>query len=119
MRVRDRRHHAQESPHVEAANLLEDLAGLADLDSNIGNFWDSQRYHQRNREKFPDAFGNKPGAFIEERCTPEQRELLKNLKSDPDAPLPAFFRWLFPLGHPENKICGVLEWSPTTIWTFT
>jgi len=117
MRIRDRRFHAHDPLHIQAADLLQKKAGFASCEPGL--IGDRARHHQRNREKHPDAYGNRPGAFIEKYCSPEERELLKHLRSDPDENMPAWLRWILPFGHPDNKICGVLEWSPATIWTFT
>ena len=120
MRTIDRRFHsADESLDIQAAQLLEKLSERAWMEPHAGSFGDNVRHQQRNRERFPDSHGNQPGAFIERWCSPEQRELLRQLKSDPDAPLPSFYRWIFREGHPDNKVGGVLEWSAPTIWSFT
>jgi hypothetical protein len=117
MKTRDRRFHSEDPLHAQAAELLRKKAEMASCE--FGTIGDSARHHQRNREKYPDAYGNRPGAFLERFCTPEQRELLKNLRSDPDENMPTWLRWILPPGHPDNKIGGVLEWSPPTIWSFT
>lgn len=117
MRIRDRRFHVQEPLHVQAADLLREKAEFASCEPGL--IGDQARHHQRNRETRPEAYGNRPGAFLERFCSPEQRELLKHLRSDPDETMSRWFRWILPLGHPKNKICGVLEWSSPTNWTFT
>ncbi len=93
MRINDRRFHVftPVSDEIRAERLLVELANRA------FSMWDgrheTRRYEQRNREKFPDAFGNRPGAFIE-RCTPEERELLTKLVSSQDMLMPDWFHYL-------------------------
>ena len=93
VRIRDRRHHAPPLPDDEkAADLLHSLAQRAVAESGYLFSGDRYRYRQRNREKYPDAYENRPGALIEERCSAEEREILRSLKSDPDARLEPFMK---------------------------
>ena len=120
MRIRDRRFHTPEETFREkAAHLLESLSEKAFWEPHASSLGDNIRRQQRQRDRFPDSYGNKPGAFIEKRCSPEQREVLRHLKSDENAFLPAFFRLILRHGHPDNKVGGVLEWEAPTIWTFS
>lgn len=111
MRVRDFRHHANIDEHFLALGVLDKWAQA----SFYRLFGDKgSEYYQRNRERFPDHFANRPGALIE-LLSSEERSLLTKLRSHPEECLP----WWFtenPPGHPDNKIGDVLEWSPVTIW---
>ena len=127
MRINDYRHHAQ--PQTLARLAEGELRRLANIAATMFGHWrDKQRHEQRNRERLPDAFGNKPGAMIERHCSPEQREILKHLQSgDHVIPFEGFYLddWdSYFTGDPRKGRptygFGYHGWAlePPTIWTF-
>ncbi len=111
MKITDYRHHGMGPSDIvsQAKAFLDEIAATAMFPMG------SAEHYQRNRDKYPDHFHNRPGAWIE-KLPAEKRAILANLKSDPGGSVPRWLSWLRHPGHPDNKIGGVLEWSPPTVW---
>ena len=109
MRINDYRHHAaEEPPNRKAAKLLEKLAERAATCLFYGNMADRTRHAQRNRSRMPDHFANRPGAFIQERCTPEERELLGHLTSEKTEPDQTWLRYF---DNPVSPFAAPTNWK--------